>query len=203
MSKLYQGMTQEEFDGGYFYATELKAFAKILGISANNLKKNELELHIKAHLFGYSGKLPIAVANRKNNAARDALTLDSLVVNYVSDKKTKAFLQATVEQRFGALADKSGQWYWLNSWRKQCILDGKAITYGDLVAHLAELKKRSGRLPQIPSARMNNFITDYLSDNENRGSGKNDALKAWYELKASSLPKTYQAYKNAKVESTE
>ncbi|WP_222836890.1 SAP domain-containing protein [Advenella mimigardefordensis] len=39
MSKLYQGMTQEEFDGGYFYATELKAFAKILGISANNLKK--------------------------------------------------------------------------------------------------------------------------------------------------------------------
>ncbi|WP_222836889.1 hypothetical protein [Advenella mimigardefordensis] len=81
-------------------------------------------------------------------------------------------------------------------------LMGRRLLMVILVAHLAELKKRSGRLPQIPSARMNNFITDYLSDNENRGSGKNDALKAWYELKASSLPKTYQAYKNAKVEST-
>lgn len=33
MSRLYQGMSQEEFDGGYFYATELKVFAKTLRIS--------------------------------------------------------------------------------------------------------------------------------------------------------------------------
>ncbi|WP_323870326.1 hypothetical protein [Xenorhabdus szentirmaii] len=66
-----------------------------------------------------------------------------------------------------------------------------------MVAHLASLKKKLGRLPQIPSARMNNFISDYLSDSENQGSGKNEALKAWYELKESALPKTYQAYKNA------
>ncbi|WP_323870327.1 hypothetical protein [Xenorhabdus szentirmaii] len=91
MSKLYQGMSQEEFDGGYFYATELKAFAKTLGITVGNLKKNELELHIKAHLFGYSGELPVAVPNRKNSAARDLLTLDTLVVNYVSDKRPNRF----------------------------------------------------------------------------------------------------------------
>ena len=200
MSKLYKGMSQEAFDGGYFYATELKAFAKTLGISVSHLKKNELEQHIKAHLFGYDGKLPVAVPNRKNNAARDALTLKTPVVNYVSDKKTKTFLQTAVEQQFGALGDKSGQWYWLNTWRKQCIMDGKVITYGDLVAHLAELKKRSGRLPQIPSARMNNFISDYLSDSVNEGRGKNEALKAWFKLKDSSLPKTYQAYKNARGE---
>ncbi|MDE1485710.1 SAP domain-containing protein [Xenorhabdus bovienii] len=199
MSKLYQGMSQEEFDGGYFYAKELKAFAKTLGITVGNLKKNELELHIKAHLFGYSGELPATIPNRKNSAARDLLMLDTPVVNYVSDKKTKSFLLAAVEQQFGALADKSGQWYWLNSWRKQCIIEGKTITYGDLVAHLANLKKKQGRLPQIPSARMNNFISDYISDSENQGSGKNEALKAWFELKASSLPKTYQAYKDAKA----
>lgn len=198
MNKLYQGMTQEEFDGGYFYASELKAFAKTLGICVSNLKKHELELHIKARLFGYAGTLPIAVPNRKNKAVRDALTLDTPVVNYVGDKKTKTFLQAAVEQQFGALADKSGQWYWLNNWRKQCIIDGKTITYGDLVTHLAKLKMTPKRLPQIPSARMNNFISDYLSDSDNRGSAKNDALKAWCALKASSLPKTYEAYKKAK-----
>ncbi|PHM38983.1 hypothetical protein Xmau_03150 [Xenorhabdus mauleonii] len=136
-------MSQEEFDGSYFYAKELQAFAKTLGITVGNLKKNELELHIKAHLFGYSGELPVAVPNRKNSAARDLLTLDTLVVNYISDKKTKSFLLAAVEQQFGALADKSGQWYWLNHWRKQCIGEGKTITYGDLVAHLASLKKKA------------------------------------------------------------
>ncbi|WP_244896540.1 hypothetical protein [Xenorhabdus mauleonii] len=46
---------------------------------------------------------------------------------------------------------------------------------------------------------MNNFISDYLSDRENQGKGKNEALKAWFELKESALPKTYQAYKNTKT----
>ncbi|MFK8259936.1 hypothetical protein ACFL9S_19365 [Erwinia sp. AnSW2-5] len=198
MSQLHQGMNQEEFDGGYFYAAELKAFAKTLGIPIGSLKKNELELHIKARLFGYSGKLPVAVPNRKSNGERDLLTLDTPVVNYVSDKKTKFFLLTAVEKQYGVLVDKSGQWYWLNSWRKQCIIEGVTITYGDLVSHLASLKKKQGRLPQIPSARMNNFISDYLADTENKGSGKNEASKAWAELKASYLPKTYQAYKKSR-----
>ena len=41
-------MTQAQFDDGYWYATELKEFAKTIGIlSASRLRKDELEMAIK------------------------------------------------------------------------------------------------------------------------------------------------------------
>nr|WP_244866337.1 SAP domain-containing protein [Photorhabdus heterorhabditis] len=52
-------MSEEAFENGYFYVVELRQFAKSLGIASDNLKKHELELHIRSHLFGYSGDLPI------------------------------------------------------------------------------------------------------------------------------------------------
>ena len=48
--KLHLGMTVEAFDGGYFYATELKMFARKIGISVGNFRKNELEDLIREHL---------------------------------------------------------------------------------------------------------------------------------------------------------
>ncbi|WP_242688634.1 SAP domain-containing protein [Photorhabdus tasmaniensis] len=87
MSKLHKGMSQEAFENGYFYAVELRQFAKSLGITPGNLKKNELELHIRSRLFGYSGDLPIAIPNKRDRAGRDLLTLKSLVINYVSDRQ--------------------------------------------------------------------------------------------------------------------
>lgn len=195
MSILHKKMSLNEFESGYFYAKEIRSFAKTLGITTENLKKNEIEIHIKACLFGDATPLPVAIPNRKNKSSRDLLTIDTPVINYVSDKKNKNFLLAETEKQFGKLADKSGQWYWINSWRKERILNGVHLTYHDLVLRLAELKQHQGRLPQIPSARMNNFISDYIADSDNQGKGKDEALKAWYELKASKIPKNYQAYK--------
>ncbi|WP_212112818.1 hypothetical protein [Bartonella queenslandensis] len=198
MKKFYKQMTIEEFDRTYFYATELREIAKLLGIRVDSLKKNELEQHIKAHLFGFAMPLPVAVPNRQNNGARDRLALDTRVVNYVSDKETKSFLQENVEKKFGALRDKSGQWYWLNHWRKACVLEGKRIYYSDLVDHLAALKQTQGRLPQIPSTQMNNFISDFLADDQNKIHGRKKALEEWFKLKNTSLSKNYRAYKHAK-----
>ncbi|PQQ32099.1 hypothetical protein C6H64_04040 [Photorhabdus luminescens] len=198
MNKLHKGMSQEEFENGYFYVTELRQFAKSLGIATSNLKKNELELHIRSCLFGYSGDLPIAIPNKRDRAGRDLLTLKSLVINYVGNKQTKNFLLAQVNSRYEPLPDKSGQWYWLNHWRKVQIANNKQITYGDLVEHLASLKQQEERLPQIPSARLNNFISDFIADPENKGKGKKQALEIWQELKEKNLPKTYIAYKQNK-----
>jgi hypothetical protein len=39
VSKLNKHMRVEEFDHSYFYAVELKAFAKTLGIAVGSLKK--------------------------------------------------------------------------------------------------------------------------------------------------------------------
>ncbi|MCW7762208.1 hypothetical protein [Photorhabdus luminescens] len=198
MSKLHKGMSQEAFENGYFYVTELRQFAKSLGIATSHLKKNELELHIRSCLFGYSGDLPIAIPNKRDRADRDLLILENLVINYVGNKQTKNFLLAQVNSRYGPLPDKSGQWYWLNHWRKAQIANNKEITYGDLVEHLAALKNQEGRLPQIPSARLNNFISDFIADPENKGKGKKQALAIWQLLKEKNLPKTYLAYKQNK-----
>ena len=52
-----------------------------------------------------------------------------------------------------------------------------------------------GRLPQIPSARMNNFITDFWADPANAGIPRKDVLEAWNWLKAQQGPKTYAEYR--------
>jgi hypothetical protein len=59
-------MSLEDFNNHYFYAKELQAFAKTLGIKVGSLKKNELEAHIRAYLAGdQMAMLPQSVPNRK------------------------------------------------------------------------------------------------------------------------------------------
>ncbi len=50
-AKLAKSMTVTQFDNGYWYATELKTFAKAIGIpSAGKLRKDELEKAIISFL---------------------------------------------------------------------------------------------------------------------------------------------------------
>ncbi|WP_210404838.1 hypothetical protein [Hahella sp. CCB-MM4] len=201
LSKLYRNMSVEEFEKGYFYATELKAFAKELGIDVGTLRKNEVEDHIKARLSGSKDTpLPKSVSNRKTGGSRDRLLPDSYVVNYVSDKATKAFLKEEISKRDPDLKDKSGQWYWLNDWRKEQIRNNRKITYRELIDRLYELMTTKGRLPRIPSTRFNNFITDFLADPENEGATRQEAMDEWERLKKMPVQKNYQEYKKFRNE---
>lgn len=197
MSKLYRNMSVEEFEKGYFYATELKAFAKELGIDVGTLRKNEVEDHIKARLSGSKDTpLPKNVSNRKTRGSLDRLSPDSYVVNYVSDKATKAFLKEEISRTRGRdFKDKSGQWYWLNDWRKEQIRNNRKITYRELIDRLYELMTTKGRLPRIPSTRFNNFITDFLADPENEAATRQEAMDEWERLKKMPVQKNYQEYK--------
>jgi hypothetical protein len=51
------------------------------------------------------------------------------------------------------------------------------------------------RLPQIPSAKFNNFITDYLKNE--KGKTRIDAIKAWGKLKEMNIPKDYNSWKES------
>jgi hypothetical protein len=188
-------MSVAEFDAGYFYATDLKAFAREIGISVGNFRKTELEDLIREFLA--TGNVPVKkpVLPRKSGADRDELAANVAVINYVGDKKTKQFLLELVAQTGGDLKNKSGQWYWLNDWRRQQQANDRSFTYQDLADHLHSLMTTKGRLPQIPSARMNNFITDFYSDPQNSDIPRADVLKAWEWLKTKPDPKTYQDYK--------
>lgn len=198
-SNLHQSMTVEEFENGYFYAAELKKFAKELGIEVGSLRKNEVEIHIKAFLSGEKNiELPKSINNKQNKAERDTLSPDTQIVNYVSDKQTKNFLLAEIHKKDAAIKNKSGQWYWLNDWRKKQIADNNPITYQSVINKLYELMTTKGKLPRIPSTRFNNFITDFLADPDNAGASRKQAMEAWEILKNLPIQKNYQAYKKAK-----
>ncbi|QDU34694.1 hypothetical protein KS4_27680 [Poriferisphaera corsica] len=192
--KLRKTMTVDQFDGNYYYATKLKDFARKIGITVGNFRKIEIEVLIRQFLT--TGQVPQAkpVQPRESNSKRDTLTATTTVENYVGNKATKSFLLALVEAQSPGIRNKSGQWYWLNDWRRKQQAKKLQFTYNDLANELHRLMTCPERLPQIPSARMNNFIADYLADPANKNHSRKDAQKAWEKIKTIKGPKTHEAY---------
>lgn len=188
-------MSVEEFDDGYFYAADLKDFARELGIPVGNRRKIELEELIREYLA--TGRVPTRkpVPPRTAGQPRDRLAPDVVVTNYVGDKTTKAFLLECVRAEAPQARDKSGQWYWLNDWRREKQEARARFTYRDLANRLRELMQTEGRLPQIPSARMNNFITDFRADPSSPAASRDQVMAAWQWLKQQPGPNTYAEYR--------
>ncbi|MDE2806733.1 MAG: hypothetical protein OXN18_16445 [Gemmatimonadota bacterium] len=187
-------MSVEEFDDNYFYAAELKTFARQLGIAVGRRRKLELEALIREFLRTGTVPLTKPEPDRRPGKLRDRLAAETIVRTYVDDRRTKAFLRDLVHAHVPQLIDKSGQWYWLNEWRRTQLRTGQCITYADLGNRLLELMRSEGRLPRIPAARFNNFVTDFWTDPANKDKTRADAVAAWECIKSVPGPKTYEAY---------
>src|SRR5436190_13879265 len=94
--ELTKSIIQEEFDKGYWYADEIKVFAKQLGIAnSSKLRKDELEQLIKHFLT--TGE--VISSNRKNLVKPSKKDLDAglttslPIINYTSNKQTKTFIE--------------------------------------------------------------------------------------------------------------
>ena len=192
---LRKEMSEKEFSDGYFYAAQLKRFAREIGISVGNRRKIELEALIRRYLLTGHIETSRPTPSRKTAGGRDKLEKDVAVVNYVDDRRTKEFLLLCVHEQAPGLKDKSGQWYWLNDWRRKKQEEGVRITYKSLANHLGQLMRTSGRLPQIPSARMNNFMTDYRADSSAPQVPHEELMAKWMWLKRQPGPNTYAEYK--------
>jgi len=190
-------MTEQEFDNGYWYATDVKKFAASLGIACTSaLRKDELEAVIKAFLRTGRVTRPTGRALSPSKAPRDsakALRLDTAVVHYTNNKATKDFLVREARKLAPAVAEKSGARYRLNRWREEQLVNGKAITYGDLVRQFVALSRTEGRFAQAPSGRYINFLSDYLR--HEKAATRADAIRAWKQLKTLDIQKTYPAWK--------
>lgn len=182
-----------EFESGYWYALELKQFAQEIGVpNRSRLRKDELESIIKEYIE--TGEFsPEAKRSSAKKGNPDRLDLNANIRHYVSNKKTKSFIMAEALKLCPELPKKSGVWYWTNRWREEQLERKRNITYRDLIHHFVELSTKSDRLPQIPSARFNNFVTDFLAAREG---SKDEAKIAWEELKSLNIPKTYAAWKS-------
>jgi SAP domain-containing new25 len=192
-AKLSPSMSITQFDHGYWYATELKAFAKRLGIpSTGKLRKDQLEQAIKRVLR--SGKVvPPAVASPKGPRDVDlGLSLDRRIVRYTSNAATKAFLEQQARKLASNFRRRSGARYRLNRWREEQLRRGVAVTYRDLVKEYVRLCQPAAQYARVPTGRYINFLSDFLGGE--RGATRADGMRAWRALKAMDCPKTYRAW---------
>jgi hypothetical protein len=195
-SRLSKSISEEQFDNGYWYAVEIKAFADEIGIPfASKLRKDELETLIKHFLR--TGEVKSSTrTNLSKPGVRDiekGLNLKLSVVSYVSNKETKDFIVREALKIAPTLKRKSGARYRLNRWREEQLDKGAKITYGDLVKQYVQLNQLEGSFPQAASGRYINFVSDFLTGEKN--STREQAVNAWRQLKKLDIPKNYRAWK--------
>jgi SAP domain-containing protein len=191
---LSKRMSLQAFENGYWYATDLVAFGKTLGLpAAHRMRKNELEQAIKAYLA--SGRLPKTTSAKPlKKGVRDlekGLSLDLPIANYTSNRVTKDFIVRAAQRKRPGMTAKSGVWYRLNRWR-EAQTARRPVTYGDLVDEYIALNSLE-RFARIPHPRYINFLADYFS--ANRGASREDAIAAWHRLKRMDIPKTFDAWR--------
>src|SRR5258705_3802466 len=92
--KLSKSMTEQQFENGYWYAVEIKAFADEIGIpSASRLRKDELEKLIKEFLRTGKLKSPgrsLVITEDMDDEKGFSLKLP--VVRSTINKTTKVFI---------------------------------------------------------------------------------------------------------------
>lgn len=188
-------MTATQFDNGYWYAVQLKEFAKRIGIpSANKLRKDELERAIRLFLETGTIKNPTKrtlSSSGVNDVAR-GLRLDLPVMAYTNDKETKYFLERESQKLAPGLKRKSGARYRLNRWREDQLLKGVELTYRDLVEEYVRLNQTTKPFPHIPHVRYINFVADFLA--AEKGATREQAIREWKKLKTLELRKDYRSW---------
>ena len=197
--KLSIKMTLSQFDNGYWYATQLKDFAEVMGIpSAHSLRKDELEKAIR--LFLETGKVKSPTRrNLSASSARDVergLSLGLEVVRYTNDEETKSFLEREAQKRVPGLKRKSGVRYRFNRWREEQLVNGVRLTYRDLVEEYVRLNQTKEPFAKVPHGRYINFMSDFLA--AEKGATREQAIKAWEKLKALNVPKNYSSWVQAR-----
>jgi hypothetical protein len=196
--RLSPSMTLDQFDNGYWYALELKTFARRLGIpSPIALRKDELERAIRAFLK--SGAIASPPRRRMSTlTTRDVdrgLRLGLRIVWYVNNATTKQFLEREAQALDPSYRRRSGARYRLNRWREAQIAAGAAITYGDLVREYVRLSRLEEPYTRIPHGRYINFVSDFLASEPN--ATHEAAVKAWHSVKSMNVPKTYRDWARA------
>ncbi len=177
--KLSKKTTLQQFENNYWYALELKEFAKTIGLKATSrLRKDQLEIKIREYIETGS-IIEKATESKKRSKEKDyelsPLTMETQVMNYCSNAVTKAFILSEAEKIQTDLPKKSGVWYWVNRWREE-QLQQAVVTYGDIVHQFIELSNKEGKLPRIPSTKFNNFIGDFLDAD---AGSRAEAMQAW------------------------
>lgn len=193
--QLSKKMSLADFDNGYWYATDLRAFAKSLGITQlSKLRKDGLEQAVRTFLKTGKVKQP-KTAKLSTEGQRDVergLKPSLRVRVYINDKETKQFTEDLALKLDPSYKKKSGARYRLNRWMEEMNAAGLSYTYKELCQEYVRLSKTVGPFKQIETGRYINFLSSFHM--ANKDAKRSDALKAWHQLKKLDIPKTYKAW---------
>jgi hypothetical protein len=199
MAALSPAMTVHEFKNGYWYADQLKDFARAIGIPhAPKLRKDELEKAILVFLRTGRAALPTRRSLRKSGVKdlERGLRMDLPIEHYTSNRQTKDFIAEQARRLEPQVREKSGVWYRLNRWREEQLTKGRRTTYGDLVRQYIELN-RAPKFEKIPHGRYINFVAAFLA--AETSATREQAIAAWAELKTLDVPKDYRSWVAART----
>jgi hypothetical protein len=202
MIRLSKNMTMTQFDNGYWYVDEIKAFAKELGIrNSSRLRKDQLEKIIKE--FIRTGKISSEHSNISRSGVKDfelGLAPALKIINYTSNKETKQFIEKEALKIRPDLKKKSGARYRLNRWREEQLHRGNKITYADLINEYIRLNDDAVPFKKIQHGRYINFVSEYLKNEPN--ATRERAIEEWKKLKNLAIPKDYKSWKRNNRKST-
>jgi hypothetical protein len=192
-------MTLRDFENGYWYLDQLKAFAERIGIpAAKKLRKDELERAIVAFLRTGRAALPTERSLRRTGAkdVERGLSLQLRIEHYTSNRETKDFIVEQARLIAPEVREKSGVWYRLNRWREEQRTKDRHPTYGDLVRQYLALNKMQ-RFEKIPHGRYINFVAEFLA--ADKEATRAEAIAAWTEVKELAVPKDYASWIKARA----
>jgi hypothetical protein len=205
--KLSLQMTPQQFENGYWYAAELRSFAKSASIPhAGRLRKDQLEAAIlellAAHIPSLSGarlqraaSTFVSMSGPSTSSPPDSdrgLHLDLPVVRFRNDPQTWDFIERESRKLSPGMKRRSGAKYRLNRWRDAQLASGHPITYADLIAEYVRLSTAPEPFKPIPHGRYINFARDYFA--HEKGATFQSMLRAWKQVKKLDAPKDYRSW---------
>ncbi len=165
--ELSKKMTLDQFNNGYWYAKDLKKFARELGIqNSYKLRKDELEHVIKGYLK--TGK--ISQINQKNITPKGpkdtqiGLSPNLRVKHFTNNKETWDFLDDQAKKIDPNFKRVDGTKYRLNRWRDKHLSDGNPITYKDLAQAYVKINNDKKPRNRIQGTYYMYFLDDYMKN---------------------------------------
>ncbi|MEK4081542.1 DUF6434 domain-containing protein [Solibacillus sp. FSL K6-1126] len=174
--ELKRKLDVQEFQSFYWLKEELQTFCRKNGMSASGSK---IEITDRIAAFLQTGEIQKPLKKRKsptNEAILTDLNLDTVITeNHRCSQTVRAFFKSEIPK------------FHFSTYIQNYFRENVGKTYRDVVnAWYEEQERKKDPLfkKQIGSQfEYNQFIRDYFADPKNKGNHREDAIKAWYEIK--------------------
>lgn len=175
---LTKEISAEIFKDFYWLKEELQSFCKVNGISPSGSK---IEISDRIEIFLRTGEIKKDLRKprpNKKSQTQENLSLDTIITeNHRCSQHVRAFFKTAISPNFHFST-------YIQNYFKNNI--GK--TYRDVVNawyEENERKKDPGYKKEIaPQFEYNQFIRDFFADPKNQGESREEAIKAWNNIKS-------------------